>query len=97
MEAPMISFFLGTYARNRVEGLALAKGLGIILFSPLMGYLVESSWHILGGLLPPYWVTQGFLVANSGIIEYLFYLIPGFGVHLIFFHFLFQKFLEMEF
>lgn len=76
----MLALFLGTFAANKVEGLALSKAMGITFMAPLAGYLVEGNWHLLGGFFPPYWVTQAFLAAGGGD-GYVFYTVGGLFVH----------------
>lgn len=63
LEAPMIALFLGAFAANRIEGLALSKVIGIFLVAPLPGYLTESPWRLMAGVLPPYWVSSSFLTS----------------------------------
>jgi fluoroquinolone transport system permease protein len=80
LEAPMLALFLGAFAANKVEGLAVSKAMGITFMAPLAGYLVESNWQLLAGLFPPYWVTQAFLAAGGGE-GYVFYTLGGLLVH----------------
>jgi fluoroquinolone transport system permease protein len=91
LEAPMLALFLGTFAANKVEGLAVSKAMGITFMAPLAGYLVESNWHLLGGLFPPYWVTQAFLAAGGGE-GYVFYTVVGLFVHVLAIYILVRKF-----
>jgi len=93
LEAPIITLFLGTFATNRVEGLAFSKGLGVMFAAPVSGYLIESNWHFLAGLIPPYWITQAFLAAKNSQSLYFLYLAGGFFIHLLFLNFLIKRFL----
>lgn len=94
LEAPMITLFLGTFATNRVEGLAFSKGLGVLFAAPVAGYLVDSNWHFAAGFTPPYWVTQGFLAAYNSQNIFFLYLAGGIFVHLAFLKFLIKKYLD---
>jgi fluoroquinolone transport system permease protein len=91
LEAPMLALFLGSFAANKVEGLAYSKAMGITFMAPLAGYLVESKWHLLAGIFPPYWVTQAFLAAGGGE-GYAFYTLGGLLVHALAIHALVRKF-----
>ncbi len=91
LEAPMFALFLGAFAANKVEGLAISKALGITFMAPLAGYLVASDWHLLAGIFPPYWVTQAFLAAE-GSGRYAFYTGVGLAFHLLVVYVLLKKF-----
>ncbi len=93
LEAPMITLFLGTFATNRVKGLAFSKGLGVMFAAPLAGYLIDSNWHFAAGFIPPYWITQGFLAAYNSQSFFFLYLAGGIVVHLVFLNFLIKKYL----
>src|SRR5690554_1900030 len=71
LEAPMLTLFLAAFADNKVEGLALAKGMGILYIAPFIGRFVESNWQLLAGISPPYWITKAveafWAGATSGI------------------------------
>lgn len=91
LEAPMLALFLGAFAANKVEGLALSKAMGITFMAPLVGYLVDSNWQLVAGFFPPYWVTQAFLAAAGGE-GYLFYTLGGLALHVLAICLLLRKF-----
>lgn len=93
LEGSMIAMFLGSYARNRVESLALAKGLGIVLLAPVVGYVLPFPYHLFGGVLPPYWITQGFLWAWEGKAVWP-YLLGGVLSHGLLLLFLYRRFVR---
>ncbi|XEC94682.1 hypothetical protein AB6A23_25915 [Paenibacillus tarimensis] len=55
VEAPMLALFLLAFASNKIEGLALSKGAGIVVFAPLAAYFIPMPWQLAAGLLPTYW------------------------------------------
>lgn len=63
--APAIGLFLATFAANKLEGLALMKGLGLLVLAPMAAYFVESDWQLLFGVLPTYWPAKAFWLASS--------------------------------
>lgn len=81
--APITALFMGAFASNRVEGLALAKGVSIIMITPLGMYLPDHPWNLLTGIFPPHWSSAAFLgvAANTG---YAVPLIAGALVHLLY-------------
>jgi fluoroquinolone transport system permease protein len=81
--APITALFLGAFAANRVEGLALAKGVGIIMITPLGMYLLNYPWNLITGIFPPHWASAAFLGAAAGT-GYAIPLAAGAAVHLIY-------------
>lgn len=81
LEAPMMALFLGAFAANRIEGLALTKASGILLLAPLPGYLIESPWRLITGVLPQYWVFRSFLAGQEGSPLFGIYILAGLLVH----------------
>lgn len=61
VEAPIITLVLVAFANNKVEGLALSKGLGLIVFIPAVAYFIPFPWHLLAGVVPTYWAAQTLL------------------------------------
>lgn len=57
---------LATFAANKVEGMAVIKGLATLMLGPLAAYFIRSDWQILFGLLPTYWPAKAFWVASEG-------------------------------
>ena len=57
---------LATFAANKVEGMAVTKGLATLMVGPLAAYFIHSDWQLLFGLLPTYWPAKAFWVASEG-------------------------------
>ncbi|MCK5920066.1 MAG: hypothetical protein KAG66_03955 [Methylococcales bacterium] len=53
--AALITLSLALFAKNKVNGLALLKGMGIILMLPILAWFAPSKWAWLFGLFPTYW------------------------------------------
>ena len=64
--APIFALTLATFVSNKVEGLTLMKGLGILMLGPLAAYFVDRAWQPLFGILPPYWSAKTLCVAGEG-------------------------------
>lgn len=64
--AAVFALIVATFASNKVEGLALTKGLSVFMLGPLAAYFVSSDWQVLFGLLPTYWPAKAFWVAGEG-------------------------------
>lgn len=63
--APLIALVLATYADNRVEGLALAKALGLLLLAPAIVYFAPAPWRYITLLVPTAWPAQIAFTAAS--------------------------------
>ncbi len=64
--APLVALILVVFAANKVEGLALMKGLAVFMLGPLAAFFMDSSWQLLLGVLPTYWPAKAFWVAGEG-------------------------------
>lgn len=60
--APMYALFLASFAANKVQGFALAKAAGAILWPPLVAYFMHTNWQLVLGILPTYWPLKLFWV-----------------------------------
>ncbi|KBZ63479.1 fluoroquinolones export permease [Mycobacterium [tuberculosis] TKK-01-0051] len=55
-----------TLADNKVQGLAVIRGLGMLIAGlPCLPWFVDSSWNLAFGVLPPYWAAKAFWVASD--------------------------------
>jgi fluoroquinolone transport system permease protein len=81
LEAPIVALYLASFAKNKVQGFALAKFLSVFLVTPLAAYVfVQLDWQLLVGVLPTYWPLKCFWVLIEGG-SYWGYLLVGFVVH----------------
>lgn len=65
--APLMALLLASFANNKVQGLALMKGLSVFLVFPLLAQGVPEPWQLAFGLLPTYWPIRLYneLLAHS--------------------------------
>ena len=87
LNAPIIALFLGCFAKNKVEGLAYSKGLGILFSTTAISYMVQSNWKYFAALFPPFWVSE-ILIAENIIIPVLIAVV----IHLSYVYFLVKRF-----
>lgn len=81
LEAPLFALFLVGFAENKVQGFALAKGLGGLLVAPAAIFFVEEPWQYLAGIAPTYWPVKAFAVASSGESGYALCIAAGLAFH----------------
>lgn len=73
--AALSLFFLIAFANNKIEGLAIMKGMGILMLGPLAAYFVDSQWQLLLGVLPSYWPAKAFWMISEGRNGWIYILI----------------------
>lgn len=70
--APLVTLSLASFARNKVEGLAVYKVVSLVLLLPAASFFIGSGLKYLLGAVPVYW-TFHFLAAvaegKSGWVE----------------------------
>ena len=55
---PIIALFMSTFSDNKVEGLAVFKGLNLVLLVPIASFFVPEGWSYFFGLIPDFWSLQ---------------------------------------
>jgi fluoroquinolone transport system permease protein len=58
--APVMSLFMVSFARNKIEGATWMKGLNFIMFLPVLSYFIQGPYEYLLGILPVYWIFKMF-------------------------------------
>jgi len=64
--SPMLALFLASQAQNKVQGFALMKLVGILLFSPIGAFFINSNWEFAFGILPTYWPMKVYWTLEAG-------------------------------
>jgi fluoroquinolone transport system permease protein len=88
-EAPMMLLFLAAFASNKVEGMAIAKGFGIIMMPLLIDYFFKGDWRWLMSVSPLWWVERA--VFSESTVRW-FYLAGAAIVHFVVIWLLYRKF-----
>ena len=91
IQSPFVFLFIGSLARNKIEGLALSKLYGIFLVAVPLGLLLHHPWNYLAFFSPLYWISWAWVISIPG--ESLIYgtisMVMTFGCILVLFrHFL---------
>ncbi|ASO21636.1 fluoroquinolone transport system permease protein [Actinoalloteichus hoggarensis] len=83
LSALAIALTILAMAKNKVEGLAAIRALGIVVAGlPLLPSFIDSPWSMAFGLLPTYWPAQAFLAVSDGT-PWWPYLVGGLVYHLL--------------
>ena len=64
--APCYALVLATFAHNKVQGFALAKGTGILVMPAIAAWFVPMPWQFLVGVVPTYWPLKAYWVLQAG-------------------------------
>jgi fluoroquinolone transport system permease protein len=81
LSAVVIALAILAVAKNKVEGIAAIRALGILVAGlPLLPGFIDSDWQLAFGLLPTYWPAQAFLTAGDDGIWWP-YLLAGVAYH----------------
>lgn len=66
IEAPIFGLMLVALAKNKVQGIALMKGLGIFSVAPIAAWFVAEPWQYLLGVVFTYWPAKAFWQMMDG-------------------------------
>ena len=94
LEASLMALILGTFADNKVEGLAISKGMGIFFVAPAVGYFIKSIWRWSVAIIPPFWVSETFLLSGGLSQRYLLSIAMGFILHFICIQLVYRRFIK---
>ncbi|WP_203363728.1 hypothetical protein [Bacillus sp. REN10] len=94
LEAAIIALFQAAFAANKIEGLALSKGIGLIVFAPLIAYFLKQIWQITGSLIPTFWPAKLYLLGANHFPTFLLLWLIGMMYHGLLFRLLMKKFLN---
>lgn len=75
--APLFALSLVALAANKVQGFALMKAAGVVLFPPLIAYFVPSGWQLAFGVFPSYWPARLYWLYLAGENNFWVYLAAG--------------------
>ena len=64
--SPIMVLILATFSQNKIEGLAIFKGVNLVIFLPVAAFFINSSGRHLFGILPFHWSYQYFNAVANG-------------------------------
>jgi fluoroquinolone transport system permease protein len=90
LNAPIMLLFLAAFADNKVEGMAISKGFGLLLSAILIDYLVVSPYDWLAAYSPIFWIERA--IFSSNLTGFSIYIFIGLITHILLLAWLFKKF-----
>ena len=91
-QALLLLLFLGAFADNKVMGMAIAKGFGLLLMGPVLDFVLPSPYFWIGAYSPLFWSGRALLAENSASFWLFFCLATIFHGALLWI--LFRKFIS---
>lgn len=88
VEAPMMLLFLGAFASNKVEGIAISKSFGILLIMLIPDFVFQGSWLWIFSASPIWWLQRAIFHSTHS----WWYCLGAVLMHLFFILVLFRKF-----
>jgi len=73
--APMLALALASLAQNKVQGFALMKLIGVVLFVPVLAYFAPAGWELAFGIFPTYWPMKVYWLLDAGGTQVWLYLV----------------------
>ena len=68
--APIIALAIVGFSQNKVEALAVFKGLDLVVLLPMVSFFVPSGWRYLFGVFPQFWTITAFdELMRSGVLD----------------------------
>ncbi|MEN8203523.1 MAG: hypothetical protein ABFS28_13075 [Bacteroidota bacterium] len=89
-QALVLLLFLGAFADNKVMGLAISKGFGVLLLGPMLDYVLPSPFEWIGAYSPMFWASRALLASTDSY--FWLYLCIATGFHGLLIWILFRKF-----
>ena len=63
--APLYALFVAGFAANKVQGFALLKGVGVLVWPPVIAWFISSPWQVAFGIDPLYWPLKLFWMLEA--------------------------------
>ena len=86
----LLLLFLGAFAENKVMGMAISIGFGILLVGPLLDFILPSPFNWIGAYSPLFWASRALLADHSSL--FWIYLCISICFHGLLIWILFRKF-----
>ncbi len=87
-----ILLVLGAFADNKIMGLAISKGFGILLLGPVLDYILPGHLKWLGAFSPMFWTGRAFLSENAQ--HFWFFLLIATIIHFLLIFILYFRFIK---
>lgn len=83
LQAPVVALILLAFAANKVEGMALSKGIGITMAAPLAIYFAPEPWSWLASVLPTFWIAKAYWAGMEAWNGAFFIYLVAFAIYFL--------------
>lgn len=91
LAAPLIALIAGTFAANKIEGMAIFKGLNLLLILPVLSFFINGIFKYVFAFVPVYWTYLLYKTALAREHTVLVFL-AGMVIYLLFLFLMFRQF-----
>lgn len=81
LEAPLFALALAAFSGNKVEGMAIAKFMGLMGMLPLLPFYIDSPLVYIAGITPFFWVGKSVLLMEGSVGAYILSVAAGYLIH----------------
>jgi fluoroquinolone transport system permease protein len=82
LQAPINAMLLIAFAKNKVEGMAVAKAGGILLMAPIAIPFLDVPLQYIAGISPVFWVSKAFVTVTAPTAGFSVTLVAGILVNI---------------
>lgn len=94
--APLMTLFIATVAKNKIEAMTWQKLFNLPLFLPVLAFFVPVSFWFVFAIFPTFWAYQGLdSLINEG--NFWIYMLLGFAHSILFLALMIKRFTRNHF
>ncbi len=88
----IIALTLAVFAENKIQGLALSKFIGILMWIPVIAWFIDEPWQWLFSAAPSFWIAKlTWVIADGVTIDSLLILSGALAVQIAVLVWLFRR------
>lgn len=92
LTSPAVTLFMSTFGDNKVEGLAMYKGVNLVLLLPIASFFTPAIWSYTFGWIPAFWSFRIIADLDTQSTITWFYFATGIILHSLLIAWLFIRF-----
>lgn len=75
--APLIALYIGSFAKNKIEGLAQVKVINVLVLIPAVIYFLPYKITYLSAIIPTFWSIKSLELATQSLPQFSIFLVVG--------------------
>ena len=81
--SPLTALACVSFARNKIEGVTLLKGINFLFVIPMIAMILDLPWKLVFSFIPFYWIFAAFELSITDVRVFWLYIGVGILVHLL--------------